>query len=400
MGEVVMNVVFEKPYLRSMEDGNVRLCCDITGLSKDVLTIWYEVSKQYGDYLCTERSDAFVIGMLPYLLSHSSNEDRLQVICQAPLSERICYQLTHAMIPTLVSAAKMYHPVDIICEVSGDRLPNANAVGTGVSGGVDSFYTLITNTSLKTPHYNLTHGMYCDMAMYGNHAGEGEQQRYEMASNICREMGIEPLKLSSNICIDVYRIAHDAVVTFMFASAILALQKLFSVYYISSAYSFSDFGVNPHSCPQFDLLSVYCFSTETLSFFSTGGAVGRLQKVKRIANSPVVQKHLNVCVTPINNQRNCSRCSKCSRTMLELYANGDLDQFKDVFDVVYFKSNPNYYFGYMFMKGHGDHFMPEIFTALKQNGIKVPFSARWVGLYKLMKNGFHRTNPLATRYRP
>ena len=395
-----MHVIFGKPYLRGMEGGNIRLCCDITGLSKDVLTIWYEVSKPYGDCLCTERSDAFVVGMLPYLLSHSSNEDRMQVSLQAPLSERIYYQLTHAMIPTLVSMTDMYHTIDILCEVSGDRLPCAGAVGTGVSGGVDSFYTLLTHTNGKTPHYNLTHGLYCDLALYGDTAGEGERLRYESACNICSEVGIEPLKLSSNICKDVYRIAHDAVVTFMFASAILALQKLFSIYYISSGFSFSEFTLDPHSCPQFDLLNVYCLSSETLSFFTAGGEVERIQKVKRIAGSPVVQKHLNVCVKPMENQRNCSRCSKCSRTMLELYANGDLDQFTDVFDVDYFKSNPNYYFGYMFMKGRKDHFMHEIFAEMKHKGIAIPFGARWAGFYKLMKNGFHRTNPLATRYRP
>ena len=173
-------------------------------------------------------------------------------------------------------------------------------------------------------------------------------------------MNLKLLCIRSNILQDVYRVAHDAIATFMFVSAVLALQKQFSVYYASSSYSFTEFTMNPHACSQFDLLNVYCMSTETLSLFTTGSEVERIDKVKVIAGDPVVCIYLNVCVKPGPNQENCSRCSKCSRTMLELYVNGDLERYAGVFDLDYFKNNPNYYFGYMYMKGKNDHFMAQM----------------------------------------
>ncbi|MEG2287375.1 MAG: hypothetical protein RSC00_05655, partial [Ruthenibacterium sp.] len=162
-----MKIVFEKPYLEK-NGNNTRVCCRITGMEAQPFVLWYEVDNAYADCLCTERSDAFLVGLLPHLMARSTTDAPSVVELAQPLSERIYYQINQAILPALVPASKgMYKPIELVCEVDGTVLPTARAVGTGISGGVDSFYTLLTNQDSKATRYNLTHGVYCDLALYG-----------------------------------------------------------------------------------------------------------------------------------------------------------------------------------------------------------------------------------------
>ena len=227
-----------------------------------------------------------------------------------------------------------------------------------------------------------------------------ETERIHLSRMICNAEKISMVVIDTNLLTDIYRIAHDAVITYLVSACVMALQKLFSVYYISSGLSLAEFGVDAYVSPRYDLLCAYCFGTENMEFYVIGSEVTRLQKVKSIADDEVVQKYLNVCVKPLPDQKNCSRCAKCTRTMLELYVNGDLDKFSKTFDTKAFYQDPNYYFGYMYLKGKNAWFIQDIFEKMKAEKIKMPRGARIAGLRKLIKNGFKRKNPLATEYRP
>jgi hypothetical protein len=72
-----------------------------------------------------------------------------------------------------------------------------------------------------------------------------------------------------------------------------------------------------------------------MTFNSEGAEVERLDKVRSLCCYPPAYKYLNVC---FNELHNCGICAKCIRTLLEINAVGDIDQFMDVFDVHFFKS--------------------------------------------------------------
>ena len=126
------------------------------------------MEEKYQKYLCTERVDAFVVGVLPYAMAHSSDNDPLVIICQAPISEQLYYQLHAHYIPTLVKCIEWYHNIKIECELDSTKLDSANAVGTGVSGGVDSYYTLFKSKQENSPGYQITHGAYFEFDPSGN----------------------------------------------------------------------------------------------------------------------------------------------------------------------------------------------------------------------------------------
>ena len=353
--------------------------------------------------MCTERSDAFVIGLLLYAMSHSTCEDPITMTCLAPLSSRLYYQLVVHLIPTISKELKFYNSININCELDDRVINSKHAVATGVSGGVDSFYTLLKNKGENIPGFNITHGVYLEYKTEASSVDELPLKLHELAENICNELGVVFVNISSNIVKEVYRIAHEAIITPMFTSYIFALQKLFSIYYFSSGHPYSSFKICSHSSELHNLLYMHLLSSDNLSFYSTGSEALRHEKTEFISNFELPRHYLNVCRNPyIENGvlKNCSKCSKCTRTMIDLYLFGKLDLFRDIFDVDKFNRNKDYYLGYLVFKGKKDHYVSETLEAFRKKKIKFPISARVAGLIKLLKNGFKRGNPLQYTYRP
>ena len=207
------------------------------------------------------------------------------------------------------------------------------------------------------------------------------------------------LYVESNF-LSLYRKITDVTNIFMVTSVALALQKLFGVYVISGAYPFTHFEWDAHNASNFDIVSVNYLGTENLDFVLTGCDLLRVDKVKRIADDSVVKNHLFICSTPING-KNCSKCAKCTQTMLEYYVNGDRDKAENLFDWSYFDKNPAYYWGYIFRKGKEEHYdWPELQNRARRNGYNVPVMGYVYGLAKFAKNGFKRVTKEGLEYRP
>lgn len=121
--------------------------------------------------------------------------------------------------------------------------------------------------------------------------------------------------------------------------AIYSLQKLWRIYYYASTYSFREFSLekNLNTDPaHFELLLLDCFATSKLRIISAGGEGDRNDKIEFIADNPLAQKYLHVC---INTEMNCGRCEKCLRTLLALDAVNKLDNFREAFDLAAYNEN-------------------------------------------------------------
>ena len=64
-----------------------RLLCSIT-IVGEKSELWVSVEDKYSQYLCSERSDAFLIGLLPVAMRRG-----LDIVCEAPVSEKLLFQL-------------------------------------------------------------------------------------------------------------------------------------------------------------------------------------------------------------------------------------------------------------------------------------------------------------------
>ncbi len=140
------------------------------------------------------------------------------------------------------------------------------------------------------------------------------------------------LKLESNFQ-NVIPQNHARSHTYMDALAIYSLQKLWKNYYYASGIGFSDFSLKGNFIQDpahFELLLFDCFSTSGLRLISAGGEGDRNDKIEFIADNPIAQKYLHVC---IRKEINCGVCDKCLRTLLALDAANKLDNFREVFDI-------------------------------------------------------------------
>lgn len=325
--------------------------------------IWFKVDKQYKNYLCYEHSDAFIIGVLNYAMKN--NHD---IVSKAPISEELYYQITTYLIDALYKGSNRLHKTEIIADIDNSKLKSANAVGTGMSCGVDSFHAILNHTNSKFKNHNITHLAFNNVGSHGR--GTKAIQLYiarkNLAKKFAKNYNYEFIESNSNIHEKIIQ-SHILSHTYSSCFAIYALKKLYSIYYYSSGRSFFEFDLKNNEnkdCAYYELLSLNMFSTSTLKIFSEGATSSRLEKIKKISTYPPSYKYLNVCTESF---KNCNKCVKCTKTLLALDLVGKLDCYKTVFDIDYYKNNKPYYNSelvcYALMK---DIFFLELFPYFKK----------------------------------
>ena len=332
MGAKMKMLHIGKPYKEHV--GNkTRLCSEIT-VGEERKIFYYEVDDEWAYALCDERSDAFLVSLLQYAMANGCD-----ISWETPVTDRLIYQLRTIFIPVISAKYnKIFSYIHLNGETTAEDLDKEEwAVGTGASGGVDSFYSLLSHLEIPEKSQKLTHLLYVSVS---NHAEKEEDLRSDFECNktnikaIAEDLKLKMIALYSNEAEFFFRgiINWGAL---RFAGMVYSLQNLFSVYYFSSGYSYVDItfgdGTENFDSLHFDLFTLMTASTRSLNFIGTGGEVSRGQKLRYIANNDVVQRRLFVC--NYRSDYNCSTCDKCMRTAMQLYGDGLLQKYQQVFDL-------------------------------------------------------------------
>lgn len=309
--------------------------------------LYFAVPIEYKEYLCEERADAFVVAMLWYAMVTGSD-----IESAAPMSEKMVFHITRYLIPALCTDEKGYRRIKILGPTTEKPYNNAGGVGTGMSCGVDSFYSMHEYTKPDTPEkYRLTHLTYFNMGAIF-HPNRSEKKQYsikefydttdrmsdekrENARQVSEQAGLSMVYVKSNLDSDYYRGAYGHTAVYRNSAMALSLQGLFAVYYNSSGGwpGYFDLTLTEGS-QHYEALLCTCFSTESLSFILSD-YVTRAEKTIAIADDKLAQKYLDVCFC----FNNCGKCSKCIRTLVTLDIIGKVDQFCGLFDVEHFKQH-------------------------------------------------------------
>lgn len=392
-------LTIKQPYLE--EYGNTsRLICDIAVNGK-IRQIWFEVSKEYGKYLCFERGDAYVVGLLNWAMQRNHN-----IVCEVPVSETLIYNINRYLIPSLVKYGKNLNAIKIDAPLISEPMKNEGGVGTGLSCGVDSFHAIAKHTDTQYKSHNLTHlcinnvGAFNDC--YKEYGKERvKQERYTVSKKVADKLGL-PLIITDSNFADVFPQNHLKTHTYSSLFAVYCLQKLWSVYYYgSSGYDFNKFTLkdnDTHDSAYYELLSLPCFSTSSLKIYSEGGAENRIEKTAAIVDFEPAQKFLHVCLRKSNN---CGVCPKCRRTLLTLDALNKLDEFSAVFDIEYYRQNRREYLLWLYdMHLQNDLMNEPVYHMLKDDislSIKCEFRIKtfmsWLrrGLFSIEQSERHKT---------
>lgn len=302
--------------------------------------IWFSVDKEYEQYLCHERSDAYVIAVLNFAMRNGHD-----ISCEAPLTEELYYNLDKYLIDAIKEYNPDFYRPIITAPISSDLLPCAGGVGTGISCGVDSLHALVSQTDLKFKRHNITHLTFNNVGSHGEgeRAGELFRKRQELPRKFAKEYGFKLVMSDSNL-MDVVEQNHFKSHTYSSMFPVFCLQKLYSVYYYaSSGYRYHEFRLSDlsgSSCGSYEMLSLPLFSTRNLRIYSDGEGMTRMKKISKIVHYAPSYKYLNVC---LSDGKNCGKCEKCVRTLLGIDALGKLDNYSDVFDIEYYRNNKSWY---------------------------------------------------------
>ena len=310
--------------------------------------LWFAVPKAYKQYLCAERGDAFVVAMIWYAMVTESD-----IVCETPISHRMLFGIRYQLIPALMKTEKGYHRhINIQAPTTTEAYPNEHAVGTGMSCGVDSMYSLHLYHDDSVPEgYKLTHLTYFNMGAIF-HPDRATKKVYTMkefyettdrmsdekranAQAVADMTGLPLLYVKSNLDSDYYRGAYGDTGVYRNCACVLALSGLFGKYYCSSRGRAEGFDLDLDKASEhYESLLCYTLSTEGLEFLLSDYD-SRLDKTIAIADHAYAQQYLDVCFR----FNNCGTCSKCQRTLVILDIVGKVDVFGAVFDIEKYKKD-------------------------------------------------------------
>ncbi len=356
------HILIHKPRIEYTPEDRVRLVFDLKLSDKEeVYPLYYEVEKSYEQYLVTEVADAAIICLLLYAMEHGYS-----LVSEAPVSERLHHQLTSYLIPAISQhVAKRYSFI----EIQAERLHiefHPTAVGTGLSCGVDSFYSVYKGLShAEGSPLRLTHACLFNAGAFGMYGGEDGRRKYreccEKFYPVTQRLGLELFTCDSNMNEFLHQ-DHMATHVFRTLSIPMAVQKLFSLYYFASGFPYNEFAFSAKGPAQYEILILPLISNQNLRYEEVGGETTRQGKVAFIAPFDEPQRSLTVCV---GESKNCTSCRKCLRTMLNLHLAGQLDAYRQVFDVDWFYKHRKKVMRWALME-YWRSDMPEIVSALKQ----------------------------------
>lgn len=355
---------------------------------QDDFGCWFAVDEEYECYLCSETADAFISAMLWYAMTTGSD-----IVSEAPISEQMLFSVNNYLIPALCTDNNGYKRISVKGPAVKNNYDNAYGVGTGMSCGIDSFYTLWKFSDIEPKDRRLTHLTYFNMgAIY--HPDSSKKTKYSVeefykktdemseekignARKVAEGAGLPLISVSSNLDSDIYRGAYGYTAVYRNCACVLALQKLFKSYYCSSAGwpDYFDLTLSEGS-EHYEALLCQCLSTESCTFVLSDYAT-RIEKTKSLADYNLTWKNLDVCF----NFHNCGQCAKCYRTLITLDIMGKVDNFKPVFDVETYKKNRSKAYGWLLHARHGDAkedngvFARDIYRLAKEKRVSIPASA-------------------------
>lgn len=377
--------------------------------------LWFSVRKSFENYLCINRFDAFVVGMLyPAMLY---GED---IFVEGCVSQKLLFNLNNYAIPLMQGFSDSLKKIRISSVSESDQIYGGVGVGTGFSAGVDSFCTFYDRYFLeKLPAHKVNSLTFFNVGSNGDWLQHGSTEftrakfltRYESLRPFAAEVGLDFVDVDTNIHF-FHDWWHSYSHSLKAAAVVLLLQKHYSKYYYSSAgmnyagmLANSEYYRNKDVGAYCDPILLPLLSTESLDLVSDGNSYTRSEKILHIVNYEPVARYLNVCVDHLDTWENCSSCDKCLRTLLTLDISGNLPVFEKVFRMDLYRANRDKYLALQVERAEVDPFARDNVALAKSSGVALPslkyirFKLRlWAGLKAPVRFGRQLVRLLRSGY--
>lgn len=300
--------------------------------------LFYATTHEFGQYLDEHSADAFVLAALVPAMKTGEN---LQV--EWPMSSKLHYHLATYLIPWLARVNSELKPISILPSAGyNDTEYDASAVVTGISCGIDSFFTIFSHLQKETPQSaRLSHVVLNCHQKEPTFAAAKEQLgiccKDQERLEVGKKLGVTPIYVWTNVN-QFIDLPFEQICTFHDLSVGMSLKKLVKTYYYASSYTIDYFHPTFAAAPMYDVLNALAIQTESFQMLTHAIHEERVEKTAFVAKQPLAQNYLDVCFHKEQRgcKKNCTQCEKCLRTAVTLYGLGKLDDFKAVFDTEYF----------------------------------------------------------------
>lgn len=281
-----------------------------------VAGVWVErLNSQGSSERLSLNSDArFLLSLLPSMV-------RREPVAM-PVSPHLAAASTKIMDYYATRWPKQFRRVPLIARFAGPpphgNSGRGNGAGLLFTGGVDSWHTLLEHEREVT---HLICVLGCDVPL-----NDAALQRAvsAMLHRVGDTLGKTVVLLRTNLR---QRIGENLViwrhyfVPALIATCMLLPDDINTLYVSGAGYPRSAEGrILTGANPELDPL----YSTEYLDVKHAGAGISRLEKTRRVAQSPLAMRTLRPCWRQRGGEFNCGKCEKCLRTMAALQRLGAL----------------------------------------------------------------------------
>lgn len=271
-------------------------------------TLWYSIPEEYGRFL-TSSLDPFVLGSLFLAMRESSC-----LVVHGEVSPSLLMNLEEFQAAWVHWLPDVFNRVEILSDTEKEQqtVPDPNSAVVAFSGGVDAAFTAYRHCTGECGR--LKRDVKAGLFVHGFDIPLNEQDVFARAAEKCEKMtnslGFPLIRMATNFREprDIWRFSHGLGV----ASCLMLLQGGFSAGLISSTEPYGSLVLPWGSNPVTDRM----MSSKTFRIIHDGAAYRRSEKVKLISSWPEALDYLRVCWAGEKKDRNCGKCEKCIRTIL------------------------------------------------------------------------------------
>lgn len=328
-----------------------RLVVDVTagrGVSLPETTMWFALPNENAEMFNVEAYDPFVL--VSYYMGMYFGQD-----------VKICGKMSKLLYKNLTSYAsqilddfsayttKVELLVDGFAAVTQVERP---FIGASCSCGIDSLCTIYDHYKNEDDlDYRINALFLFNCGTHGDYGTNRTNQlwldRFQLNKQAALALNLPVYHMDSNLHAFTHMMypGNDAPIGYLsIYSCVLCLQKYICKYYISSDFSYKqtlelnagarDGDLSKYAGPMF----VPLIRTEAIELIIDLPQYVRSERLERIADWDIAQKHLNICLRPLADGKNCTiNCIKCRAAVLTLESLGKTELFTDVFDIDLFR---------------------------------------------------------------
>lgn len=221
--------------LRVHEDSeNIKLSVSIDSYGIGKQSLWFSTKNKYAKGVCKTRFDAFLVGMLFPAMKYGED-----ILVEGCVSGKLIFNINNYVIPLISSFSPSCKRIQVTAEQISEERFEGEGIGTGFSGGIDSFCTIYDHYVCENnPDYKINSLLFLNVGSHG-FLDEAKVQkkfraRYQYLKQFPEEIGLDFIPVDSNLYL-FHPWGHQKTHTLTSVSGILFMQKLFSRYYYASA---------------------------------------------------------------------------------------------------------------------------------------------------------------------